>query len=68
MKAKAPSISDALGLYGNIFRMRRASRSLKARAKSANGGVETEHENVFFRGSAALRGGAVSWHSRPQRR
>jgi phytoene dehydrogenase-like protein len=62
IESKSPvDIEDALGMYhGNIFQNAPTFPFADRRDQVGTWGVETEHENVFFCGSSALRGGAVS--------
>ena len=62
IESKSPvDIEDALGLYhGNIFQDAPMFPFAGTKAEIGDWGVETEHENVFFCGSSARRGGAVS--------
>src|SRR4051794_1785343 len=62
IESKTPvDIEDALGLYhGNIFQDAPTFPFATNSEQVGTWGVETEYENVFFCGSAALRGGAVS--------
>jgi phytoene dehydrogenase-like protein len=62
IESKSPvDIEDALGMYhGNIFHDAPTFPFAETRAQIGKWGVETEYENVFFCGSSALRGGAVS--------
>jgi phytoene dehydrogenase-like protein len=45
---------------GNIFQTALTWPFAERREQAGTWGVETEYENVFFCGSSALRGGAVS--------
>src|SRR5436189_963635 len=62
IESKSPvDIEDALGMYhGNIFHNALSFPFAERRQQVGKWGVETEYENVFFCGSSALRGGAVS--------
>src|SRR5213595_1283268 len=62
VESKSPvDIEDALGMYhGNIFHNAPTFPFTERREQVGTWGVETEYENVFFCGSSALRGGAVS--------
>ncbi len=62
IESKSPvDIEDALGLYhGNIFQSALTFPFARAKEQAGSWGVETEFENVFFCGSSAQRGGAVS--------
>jgi phytoene dehydrogenase-like protein len=62
IESKSPvDIEDALGMYhGNIFQNAPTFPFAERKDQVGTWGVETEHENVFFCGSSALRGGAVS--------
>ncbi len=62
IESKSPvDIEDALGMYhGNIFQSAPSFPFAESDDQAGNWGVETEYENVFFCGSAACRGGAVS--------
>jgi phytoene dehydrogenase-like protein len=62
IESKSPvDIEDALGMYhGNIFQTALTFPFAERREQAGTWGVETEYENVFFCGSSALRGGAVS--------
>ena len=62
IESKSPvDIEDALGMYhGNIFHNAPTFPFAERREQIGRWGVETEYENVFFCGSSALRGGAVS--------
>ena len=62
IESKTPvDIEDALGLYhGNIFQDAPTFPFATSSEQVGTWGVETEYDNVFFCGSAALRGGAVS--------
>ena len=62
IESKSPvDIEDALGMYhGNIFHNAPTFPFAERREQVGTWGVETEYENVFFCGSSALRGGAVS--------
>src|SRR4029077_14457355 len=59
---KSPvDIEEALGLYhGNIFQDAPTFPFAETKEQVGTWGVETEWENVFFCGSSAYRGGAVS--------
>ena len=62
IESKSPvDIEDALGMYhGNIFHNAPTFPFAERREQVGTWGVETEYENVFFCGSSAARGGAVS--------
>lgn len=62
VESKSPvDIEEALGLYhGNIFQNALTFPFAETAEQVGAWGVETEWENVFFCGSTALRGGAVS--------
>ena len=62
IESKSPvDIEDALGMYhGNIFHDAPTFPFAETKEQVGTWGVETEFENVFFCGSSALRGGAVS--------
>ncbi|HMJ05035.1 MAG TPA: NAD(P)/FAD-dependent oxidoreductase [Chthoniobacterales bacterium] len=62
LESKSPvDIEDALGLYhGNIFQNAPSFPFADAKEQAGLWGVETEYDNVFFCGSSAQRGGAVS--------
>ena len=62
IESKSPvDIEDALGMYhGNIFHNAPTFPFAERREQVGRWGVETEYDNVFFCGSSALRGGAVS--------
>jgi phytoene dehydrogenase-like protein len=62
IESKTPvDIEDALGMYhGNIFQSAPTFPFAERKEQVGTWGVETEYENVFFCGSSALRGGAVS--------
>ena len=62
IESKSPvDIEEALGMYrGNIFQDAPTFPFATTKEQAARWGVETEYENVFFCGSSALRGGAVS--------
>jgi phytoene dehydrogenase-like protein len=62
IESKSPvDIEDALAMYhGNIFHTAPTFPFAERREQIGTWGVETEYENVFFCGSSALRGGAVS--------
>ena len=62
IEGKSPvDIEEALGLYhGNIFQSALTFPFAEKREQAGTWGVETEFENVFFCGSSAMRGGAVS--------
>jgi phytoene dehydrogenase-like protein len=62
IESKSPvDIEDALGMYhGNIFQNALTFPFADRKERVGTWGVETEFENVFFCGSSALRGGAVS--------
>ena len=57
----AVDIEDALGMYhGNIFHNAPTFPFAERKDQVGTWGVETEYDNVFFCGSSAMRGGAVS--------
>jgi phytoene dehydrogenase-like protein len=62
IESKSPvDIEDALGMFqGNIFQNAPTFPFAQRKEKVGTWGVETDYENVFFCGSSALRGGAVS--------
>ena len=62
IESKSPvDIEDALGMYhGNIFQDAPTFPFTETKEQAGTWGVETEYANVFFCGSSALRGGAVS--------
>ena len=62
IESKSPvDIEDSLGMYhGNIFQDAPTFPFATAKEQVNSWGVETDYENVFLCGSAALRGGAVS--------
>ncbi len=62
LESKSPvDIEDSLGLFhGNIFQSAPTFPFATAADQVGTWGVETEFENVFFCGSSAHRGGAVS--------
>lgn len=62
IESKTPvDIEESLGMYhGNIFHDAPSFPFAENKAEAGTWGVETEFENVFFCGSAARRGGAVS--------
>lgn len=62
IESKSPvDIEDSLGMYhGNIFQDAPTWPFATSKDQAGSWGVETEYENVFFCGSSALRGGAVS--------
>ena len=62
IESKSPvDIEDSLGMYhGNIFHDAPTWPFATTKKEVGCWGVETEYENVFFCGSSALRGGAVS--------
>ncbi len=62
IESKSPvDIEDELGMYhGNIFQTAPTFPFAERKEQVGTWGVETEYENVFFCGSSALRGGAVS--------
>jgi phytoene dehydrogenase-like protein len=62
IESKSPvDIESALGMYhGNIFQDALTWPFATSKGQAGTWGVETEWENVFFCGSSALRGGAVS--------
>jgi len=62
IESKSPlDIEDALGMYhGNIFHNAPTFPFAERKGQVGTWGVETEYENVFFCGSSAIRGGAVS--------
>jgi phytoene dehydrogenase-like protein len=59
---KSPvDIEDALGMFrGNIFQKAPTFPFAERKEQVGTWGVETDYENVFFCGSSAHRGGAVS--------
>src|SRR5439155_6841882 len=62
IESKSPvDIEEALGMYhGNIFHDAPTFPFAERKDQVGRWGVETEYDNVFFCGSSALRGGAVS--------
>jgi phytoene dehydrogenase-like protein len=62
IEGKSPvDIEDALGLYhGNIFQNALTFPFAETNEQAGQWGVETEYEDVYFCGSSAQRGGAVS--------
>src|SRR6266571_3706989 len=62
IESKSPvDIEDALGMFqGNIFQNAPTFPFAQRKEQVGTWGVETDYENVFFCGSSALRGGAVS--------
>jgi phytoene dehydrogenase-like protein len=62
IESKSPvDIEDSLGMYhGNIFHDALTWPFATTKKEVGRWGVETGYENVFFCGSSALRGGAVS--------
>lgn len=62
IEGKSPvDIEDELGLYhGNIFQTALTFPFAETRDDAGKWGVETEYEDVYFCGSSAQRGGAVS--------
>ena len=62
IEGKSPvDIEDALGLYhGNIFQTALTFPFAETSEEAGHWGVETEYEDVYFCGSSAQRGGAVS--------
>lgn len=62
IESKSPvDIEEALGLHhGNIFQTALTFPFAEQREQAGTWGVETEFANVFFCGSSAQRGGAVS--------
>jgi phytoene dehydrogenase-like protein len=62
IEGKSPvDIEDALGLYhGNIFQNALTFPFTATDKQAGQWGVETEHDQVYFCGSSAQRGGAVS--------
>jgi phytoene dehydrogenase-like protein len=62
IESKSPvDIEDALGMYhGNIFHNAPTFPFAERKEQIGSWGVETEFDNVFFCGSSASRGGAVS--------
>jgi phytoene dehydrogenase-like protein len=62
IESKSPvDIEDALGMYhGNIFQNAPTFPFAERKEQVRTWGVETEYDNVFFCGSSALRGGAIS--------
>src|SRR5437879_12742922 len=63
IESKSPvDIEDALGMFqGNIFQNAPTFPFAERKEQVGTWGVETDHENVFFCGSSAYRGGSVSW-------
>ncbi len=62
IESKTPvDLDESLGLYhGNIFQTALTFPFASDPAQAGTWGVETEFENVFYCGSSAQRGGAVS--------
>jgi phytoene dehydrogenase-like protein len=62
IESKSPvDIEDALGMFrGNIFQNAPTFPFAEREEQVGTWGVETDYENVFFCGSSAHRGGAVS--------
>jgi phytoene dehydrogenase-like protein len=62
IESKSPvDIEDALGMFqGNIFQKAPTFPFAERKEQVGTWGVETDYENVFFCGSSAYRGGAVS--------
>src|SRR6266545_1068475 len=62
IESKSPvDIEDALGMFqGNIFQNAPTFPFAERKEQAGKWGVETDYENVFFCGSSACRGGAVS--------
>jgi phytoene dehydrogenase-like protein len=62
LESKSPvDIEQSLGMYhGNIFHDAPTFPFAAKKEQAGSWGVETEFENVFFCGSSAQRGGAVS--------
>jgi phytoene dehydrogenase-like protein len=62
IESKSPvDIEEALGLYhGNIFQTALTFPFAETNETVGQWGVETEYDNVYFCGSSAQRGGAVS--------
>jgi phytoene dehydrogenase-like protein len=62
IESKSPvDIEDALAMYrGNIFHDAPTFPFAERKEQIGTWGVETEYDNVFFCGSSASRGGAVS--------
>ena len=62
IESKSPvDIEESLGMYhGNIFHDAPSFPYAEKKEQAGTWGVETEFENVFFCGSSAQRGGAVS--------
>ena len=62
IESKSPvDIEDALGMFqGNIFQNAPTFPFAQRKDQVGTWGVETGYENVFFCGSSAHRGGAVS--------
>ena len=62
IEGKSPvDIEDALGLYhGNIVQTALTFPFAETSEEAGQWGVETEYEDVYFCGSSAQRGGAVS--------
>ena len=62
LESKSPvDLEEALGLYhGNIFQNALTFPFAESADQAGTWGVETEWENVYFCGSTAQRGGAVS--------
>jgi phytoene dehydrogenase-like protein len=62
LESKSPvDIEDSLGMFhGNIFHDAPTWPFATDKNEKGSWGVETEYESVFFCGSSAQRGGAVS--------
>jgi phytoene dehydrogenase-like protein len=62
IESKSPvDLEDALGMFqGNIFQNAPTFPFAEGKEQVGTWGVETNYENVFFCGSSAYRGGAVS--------
>lgn len=62
LESKSPvDIEESLGMYhGNIFQNAPSWPFAVSPEEAGTWGVETDYENVFFCGSSAQRGGAVS--------
>lgn len=62
LESKSPvDIEDSLGMFhGNIFQNAPSWPFAMTKEAAGTWGVETEYQNVFFCGSTAQRGGAVS--------
>jgi phytoene dehydrogenase-like protein len=62
IESKSPvDIEDALGMFqGNIFQNAPTFPFAERKEQVGTWGVETDYENIFFCGSSAHRGGAVS--------